>query len=161
MPLREELILKKPNDGEVLEIQQIGQDIVDGIFAGDDVSDKIGMIAKMTGRNHYDFDYFETLHSHSSIEEFANSAAQPVPPRVPDITRDELIEIVRLAMNFKDPDGSDYYRGLFDRNVPMADASGLMDYPENWVPGQDLSEYDPSPEEIVDRALSPDNVIHL
>jgi hypothetical protein len=51
-----------------------------------------------------------------STEEFALSAARPARPRVPDITRDELVEIARRILD-GDLD-ADYYVLLLMSNVP-------------------------------------------
>ena len=97
---------------------------------------------------------FQAFHSFISIGEFAMEAALPAPCVVPDITKDELVEIVRLAMTAGWPNDI-YYRNLFDSNVPMPGASGLLFYPEDWKAGQDLSKYDPTPQDIVKRATAP------
>lgn len=78
------------------------------------------------------------------IEDFAKNAARPADPRVLDITRDELAEIVRRIMAV-DPD-SDYYLRLFETNVPHPHASDLI----YWPPAE-LREA--SAEQIVDAAL--------
>lgn len=59
---------------------------------------------------------------------FANGGAPAVQQRRGgDLTREELID----AMNVGWP-GSQYYRTLFDKNVPLSGASSLFAYPENW-----------------------------
>jgi hypothetical protein len=93
-------------------------------------------------------------------------AALPAARIVPDITRDELIEIVRLAMTV-DPQDARYYCDLFDKNVPMPGASSLIYWPEDtkdWYrrhPDGSMSDYNPTPEEIVDKATAPGRIIYL
>jgi hypothetical protein len=159
MALRPSLILKSPTSEYVDRVRMVATDIMAGLDQSRDISLRINALNAMTG-NEYDLTYFQSFYGHTSIEEFATEASLPVPHHVPDITRDELIEIVRLAMTVDPPD-SRYYRNLFDKNVPMSGASGLLDYPEDWKPGQDLSKYNPSPEEIVDRATRPGTIICL
>ncbi|MQA39945.1 hypothetical protein [Rugamonas aquatica] len=80
---------------------------------------------------------------------------------VPDVTREELVEIVRRAMK---PDRSglhEAYMAVFDCNVPRPHASNLIFYPadydhnsDTWGGGKPMNDYDPSPEQIVDWALN-------
>jgi len=153
------LLLKPPGSEHIDRIREAAAGIMEGLARGEDVRERIASLNAMTGHE-YDLDYFQSLPSRSSVDQFAREAALPVPPVVPDLSRDELIEIVRLAMSVGWPD-TQYYRDLFDKNVPMSGASGLLDYPEDWKPGQDLSEYNPAPEEIVDKATAPGHIIHL
>jgi hypothetical protein len=159
MPLRADLLLRPPTQEHVDRIRKAATDILSGLDRGEDVGERIRSLTALTGRE-YDLGYFESLDSHSSIDEFAREAALPVARVVPDITRDELIDIVRLAMTLKWPDDQ-YYRDLFDKNVPMSGASSLIDYPEDWKPGQCLSKYNPTPEDIVDKATAPGRIIYL
>jgi len=159
MALRPSLALQPPTSEHVDRVRTAAIGILAGLDRGEDVGERISVLNAMTGRE-YDWTYFESFHGHTSIDAFVKEAALPAPSFVSDITRDELIEIVRLAKMVDWPD-SLYYRSLLDRNVPMSGASSLLDYPERWRPGQDLSTYNPSPEDIVDRATRPGNVIQL
>ena len=159
MSLRPSLILKKPDSARIDEIRAMAERIVHSIDQGGDPKEDIATIRELTGRD-YDFEYFRTLYSHSSIEEFAEEASLPVPRKVPDITKDELIEIIRLAKEYRMPDMT-YYCQLFDANVPLPGASNLLFYPKDSKDGQDIGDYDPTPEEIVEQALDPDNIIRL
>jgi len=72
------------------------------------------------------------------------------------MTREELIELGHKILNFK---GSDEEHTkllhLFDRNVPHPHGSTLFFYPEKFnARRDDLSKYNPTVEEVVDKALS-------
>lgn len=58
---------------------------------------------------------FARHHGSSNVEEFAKEAARPARPSVADITRAELVEIVRRA--FVTSPETDYYLCLFEANV--------------------------------------------
>ena len=82
---------------------------------------------------------------------------------VADITREELIEIVRRAMPQNRYPDAEAYMAIFDRNVLRSGASNLIFYPPDyddatntWGSGRMMGEYDPTPEQIVDWALQPD-----
>ncbi len=74
--------------------------------------------------------------------------------RVPDVTREELIEVTRRAMSY-DSD-AEAYRRILDVNVPRPHASSLLFHPpEDETIGWQgtISEYDPTPEQIVEWAF--------
>jgi hypothetical protein len=80
---------------------------------------------------------------------------------VADVTRAELIEIVRRAMSQNGYADYEGYMAVFDANVPMPDASNLIFYPpdynpstNSWGGGRQMGQYDPTPEQVVDWALS-------
>lgn len=81
---------------------------------------------------------------------------------VDDVTRDELIEIVRRAMPQNGHSQAEAYMAIFDKNVPRPVASNLIFYPPDfdvatntWDGGRMIGEYNPTPEQIVDWALQP------
>lgn len=83
---------------------------------------------------------------------------------VNDVTRDELIEIVRRAMPQNGYTDAEAYMAILDKNVPRSGASNLIFYPPDyddatntWGGGRMIGEYDPTPEQIVDWALQPDS----
>ena len=77
-------------------------------------------------------------------DELVEWASAPPPVRVPDVTRAELIEVVRRIL--EDP-GDEWYLEVFDLNTVMPDAVDLIHHPP---PGLD----DTSAEAIVDAALA-------
>ncbi|MGW7208429.1 hypothetical protein [Streptomyces sp. NPDC054837] len=98
----------------------------------------------MTGHDYGALDFAEYDGSRS-LEEFAREAARPARPRVADITRDELVEIVRRLLTAA-PE-STYYRRLLEANVPHSGVSDLVFHPSDDLQGA-------SAEEIVDEALA-------
>ncbi|MBA5690734.1 hypothetical protein [Rugamonas apoptosis] len=79
---------------------------------------------------------------------------------VPDVTREELVEIVRRAMKPDRGEVHEAYMAMFECNVPRPHASNLIFYPadydpnsDTWGGGKPMSDYDPSPEQIVDWPL--------
>ena len=79
-------------------------------------------------------------------------------------TRAELAEVVRRAMPQNEFfDEHEAYMAVFDANVPLAGASTLIFYPPDYDArtskggdGQQIVEYDPTPEQIVEWALATD-----
>ncbi|MGW2324574.1 hypothetical protein ACWC5C_02270 [Streptomyces sp. NPDC001700] len=78
-----------------------------------------------------------------SLDEFAREAARPLRPRVPGVTRDELVEIVRRVMT-ADP-ATDYYLRFLEANVPHPRVSELIFHPP--------AELENTAEAVVDAAL--------
>jgi hypothetical protein len=77
------------------------------------------------------------------------------------VTREELVEVVRRAMSMADSHQREAYMMIFDANVPLEDASSLIFYPPDYDPetdtrggGRPTGEYDPTPEQIVEWALT-------
>ncbi|WP_431911042.1 hypothetical protein [Nonomuraea jabiensis] len=79
------------------------------------------------------------------LEELARDAARPERPKVSDITREELAEIVRRIMEV-DPE-SDYYLRLLEANVLHPRVRDLIFWPPEEL-------QDATAEEIVEAALS-------
>src|SRR5262249_34243353 len=79
---------------------------------------------------------------------------------VENVSRAELVEVVRRAIpTTGDPDYQ-AYMAIFDANVPTPHASNLIFYPTDydeetntWGGGQPIGVYDPTPEQIVEWAL--------
>jgi hypothetical protein len=95
----------------------------------------------------HDYDTYQFLAYSGSrtVEEFAREAARPANPRVPDVTRDEVVEVVRRIRECG-PD-EEHYRLLFDTNVRHPSASALIFHPPAGLE-------EASAEEIVDAALA-------
>ncbi len=72
------------------------------------------------------------------------------------MTREELIELGYKIVNCEgSEDEIDELMELFDENVPHPDGANLFFYPENYnARKDDISQYNPTVEEVVDKALS-------
>ncbi|KUM95536.1 hypothetical protein AQI88_15750 [Streptomyces cellostaticus] len=81
--------------------------------------------------NAYEPSAFLSRAAACDLEEFALQAARPAWPRVPDITREELTEIVRRVVSgyaSGDPD-ADYYLLVLRTNVAHPRAADLLFHP--------------------------------
>jgi hypothetical protein len=151
MILREELQAPPISEERFLAVKN-RVEVIERLFArGETTEEAIGEFNKFTSRR-YSEDNLRYYDAVESIDEFCRKASRPKPKRRDDVSRGELIEIVRRAMpQNKDPD-YEYYMELFDTQVTMPCASSLIFWPDSRE--IDISTYDPTPEEIVDRALS-------
>ncbi|MEU3300958.1 hypothetical protein ABZ729_14200 [Streptomyces sp. NPDC006678] len=95
----------------------------------------------MTGHDYVAYD-FAGYSGSRSAEEFAREAARPARPRVADITRAELVEIVGRVL--AGDQESDYFLHLLEVNVTHPGVTSLV-----FGPSSDGV----SAEEIVDEAL--------
>lgn len=86
-------------------------------------------------------------------------ASLPRAKQINDLSREELEDIVRRAMDVASWD-AEYYMELFDKNVPMTSASNLIFNPPEQYSGN-IPDYDPSPEDIVELATAASNIIRL
>ncbi|MFC5753006.1 hypothetical protein [Actinomadura rugatobispora] len=140
MNLRPELL---PPQVSPERIEELGREI-DRIAAlrGDAAREAEAAFAETTGHSYEDFrEYWGA----ESREEAALRALRPAYPRVPDITRDELVEIVRRIQT-SHPD-QDWYLLLLETNTSHPTVSDLI----FWPPPELESA---TPEQIVDTALS-------
>ena len=91
-----------------------------------------------------------------TIDEFVAEAVHPPAPRVADLTRDELVEIVSRALpghpSYDEPNAG-YWTELFEANVPRADAGLLFEFPDGPDALERVDPWTPTPEWIVERAL--------
>ncbi|MER7585032.1 hypothetical protein [Kitasatospora sp. NPDC097691] len=122
------------------EIERIS-DLV--VLRSEDADEAIEAFNAMTGHDYGALDFAE-YDASRDLENFAREAARPAHPRVPDITRDELVEVVRrLSAAFPE---SDYYLRLLSANVSHPRVSDLLFHPP-----AELQEA--SAEQIVEEAL--------
>jgi hypothetical protein len=72
------------------------------------------------------------------------------------MTREELIELGKKIVNCEGTEEEHCkLLNLFSENVPHPNGAGLFYYPENYnARRDDLSKYNPTVEEVVDKALS-------
>lgn len=72
------------------------------------------------------------------------------------MTREELIELGKKIINCQGTESEiDEMYILFSKSVPHPDGAGLFYYPENYNANKyDISQYNPTVEEVVDKALS-------
>ena len=114
----------------------------------------IRTFSAFTGRD-YDYQWFKSFRDTVTLDEFIMEACQPLPKRHADITREELIEIVRRALpgdvSF-DSENAAFYVELFEANVNMRNAGDLLYFPPIWENQQ--VDWNPTAAEIVDIALS-------
>ncbi len=137
MALRDSLILKPVPQERVAAVQAQAERILALLDEGKSADQEIAALNRDVGRQ-YEVQFFLSLHGAMDVSDFAAMAALPVPPRVADLEHSELVEIVRLIMELRQPD-MHYYMELLDRNVAMPAASNLVFH------------FDPTPEEIVNR----------
>jgi hypothetical protein len=114
--------------------------------------DDIELFRALSGKP-YTLDDIRSYNSSMTAEDFLLIAAQPAPVRFHGLSRDELADIVRRAMNSGTEAETQYYLALFDAQVEMPTASALIyQPPDDWH--GDVSDWDPTPHEVVDLALS-------
>ena len=89
------------------------------------VASAIADFNAMTGHA-YAADDFAEYYESRDLEDFALEAARPAWPRVPDVTRDELVEVTQRILD--DPAGPDcdYYLLILQANVPHPAITDLI-----------------------------------
>ncbi|KIZ17585.1 hypothetical protein [Streptomyces natalensis] len=145
MDLRPELLPPPVNRQRLDELCAEVERIADLLEAAPEVAgEAIAAFNAMTGHDYLALDFAE-YHGSRSLEEFAREAARPARPVVADITRDELVEIVRRLLIAAPESG--YYLRLLEANVSHPRVSNLVLHPSDHLQGA-------SAEQIVDEALT-------
>jgi hypothetical protein len=141
MELRPELL---PPQVTPQRIEELGCEI-DRIaeLGGEAAQEAIATFKETTG---HDYSEFREYWGAESREEAAMRAARPRYPRVPDITRDELVEIVGRIRTCQPPD-QDWYLLVLETNTAHPAASDLIFWPSPELESA-------SEEEIIDAILS-------
>jgi len=142
--LRSELQVPKIDRERLDEIARRIELISDMLESGEDATSHIKAFNQLTGHD-YGPDWFVHYWESRDLEDAALEAALPSPARIVDVTRDELIWLVRQIQRADHHSG--YYLRLFEANVPGPNAGGLIFWPPAGFE-------DASPEQIVDKALS-------
>ena len=119
------------------EIERIG----DLLSRGEPAAGAIEDFNRATGHNYAAHDFTDYL-DWRTLDEFAVEAARPAYPRVADITRAELAEIVRRIQS-ADPE-TDYYSRVLDASVNHPNWGNLVFH----TPDLD------DPEQIADEILA-------
>ncbi|MFC9461495.1 hypothetical protein ACFWN5_21420 [Streptomyces sp. NPDC058430] len=144
MDLRSELLPPPVSRERLDELCSEIERIADLLASRPDAAkEAIAAFNAMTGHD-YDVLDFAEYDGSRSLEEFAREAARPARPVVSNLTRDELVEIIRKLLTAS-PE-SDYYLRLLEVNVSHPRVSDLVFHPSD-----DLK--DASAEEILDEAL--------
>jgi hypothetical protein len=146
MNLRPELLPPAVDQQRLTEISEEIERIADLVHQGrrSETDEAVAAFNARTGHT-YAVSAFVEYGASRDLEEFALEAARPARPRVSDITRPELVEIVGRIMA-GDPE-TDYYLLLLEANVVHPRVSGLIFHPPAEL-------QDASAEAIVDAALS-------
>ncbi|ANP52844.1 hypothetical protein J2Z21_000387 [Streptomyces griseochromogenes] len=131
MELRRELL---PPAVPAERLAELGEEIgrIENLLYEDEEAGRRAVDAfNMATGNGYGPSDFLCWYASRDLEEFALEAARPGPPRVPDVTREELTEIVRrtvAAYASGDPD-ADYYLLVLKTNVVHPRPTDLLFHP--------------------------------
>ncbi|MER6593374.1 hypothetical protein ABT214_16270 [Micromonospora purpureochromogenes] len=144
MELRPELCPPVVGPQRIAELCSAIETIAGMLERGESADAAIAGFNAETGRD-YGADHFLTYWKSRNLEDFALEAARPARSKVANVTRDEVIEIVRRIQAAEDD--IDYYVLLLDATVLYSRVTELI----FWPPPELVNA---SPQAIVDAALS-------
>jgi hypothetical protein len=144
MELRPELCPPAVSPERAAQLRAAIENIAQLLEHGNSADAAIAEFNADTGHS-YAAAHFLTYWESRALEDFALEAARPSRPKVADITRDELVEVVRRIIAAED--ASDYYVLLLTTNIQHPRVTDLI----FWPPPELV---DATPERIVDAALS-------
>lgn len=145
MQLRPELCAPPVSPPRLAELCAAIEHIEETLASGRPADTAIAAFNLDTGHEYAARDFLGYWESHD-VEDFALEAARPAWPKAADVTREELIEVVRRIL---DGDLKDqlYYLLVLETNVVHPAVAGLIFHPPPELE-------DAAPERIVDAALS-------
>ena len=160
MQLRSALMPPKLDEKQVAYLTQLAA-CIDGARPGkwEELLEEFNRIAGTT----FDFREFQGIYEAEEHDDWVRRVlTRPLVKAVPDVTREELVEIARRAMCFEPDFPNEAYMLIFDANVPLPNASNLIFCPPDynaqtntWDGGRPIWEYDPTPAQVVEWALNP------
>ncbi|MFE2910852.1 hypothetical protein [Kitasatospora indigofera] len=124
MDLRPELLPPPVSRERLDEVCREIERIADLVAARAEGADAAITAFNATTGHGYEAPDFAEYDGSRNLEDFAREAARPARPRVPDVTRDELAEVVRRVLAAS-PE-SDYYLRLLEANVPHPRVGALL-----------------------------------
>ncbi|SNT42021.1 hypothetical protein SAMN05216252_124102 [Actinacidiphila glaucinigra] len=144
--LRPELLPPPVGPKRLAELAREIERIEDLAGSGEPADQAVAAFNERTGHDYLLSD-FTCYDASRGLEEFAREAARPARPRVADITREELVEIVRRVEADPAGEDTDYHLLLLDCNTPHPRACDLLFHPPAGLE-------DAPPERIVEAALA-------
>ena len=152
MELRAELMPPILDETKVARLSELAA-LIDGAGPGQ-WEDELEEFNHLAGTNHGHAD-FQGIYGGMDHETWVRAVlAEPARKRVPDITRAELLELIRRVVT---ADGEEhetiFWLGLLETNVPDPRISDLIFWPGEYFGDGDNSRGQ-SPEQILDIALS-------
>jgi hypothetical protein len=157
--MRHELMPPHLDTAKVQRLARLAAEI-DGAYPGL-WEDKLAEFNRVAGTN-FSFVDLQGIYEAEEHERWVRRVLiqRSVKPAA-NVTREELLEILRRAMPENGDPDFEAYMAIFDANVPLKAASNLIFYPldydaatNTWGGGRKIGEYDPTPEQIVDWALT-------
>jgi hypothetical protein len=130
---------QKPDRALIDQLTPLIEKVVGEIDEGRDCCTDIAKINALCGGREYTQQRFFELYSAMSSERFAEIAAKGIPPILENLTRAELIEIIEIISDSREP--PEYYVELLDKNLPEVWSSDLIFWPEQERSPSELADY--------------------
>jgi hypothetical protein len=120
-------VLKKPDTALVDKLESMVTEISRKVENNEDVAAQLAQFNAITGQNYRSEVFFE-LYGWTSDREFAERAAYGVPAAIPDLSRDELREILVFFRDGAQPESS-VLIDLLERSFVGSFSSDLIYWP--------------------------------
>jgi hypothetical protein len=159
MELRSELMPPALDEAKVRRLAELASRL-DGADPGQSDHD-LAEFNRIAGTD-FSFEVFQRIYESEAHQTWVRRILVRRAVRsVANVTSAELVEVVRRAMPQNGYSDFEAYMAIVDANVPLRGGSNLILYPRDYDPstntwggGRPMGEYDPSPEQIVEKALA-------
>ncbi|MEZ6000408.1 hypothetical protein [Hyphomonas sp.] len=143
--LRDSLIAPSPDKELVDKLERLANIATDVFWPDPHSTDPEALqavedIQAITGMPDYDAFYFHSLPGWSSTEAFANRAALGDPSSSPDLTKSEIVDVLKRIAEANDDVYSDYYLRLLERSFPYADITDVIYWPDRERTSEEVAE---------------------
>jgi hypothetical protein len=152
MPIPDRLRPPPITDAELRAYMDLSAEIEDGLEFGDDVTDLLARWNRRMGRA-YDPAEFR-YHGATDRDTFVTGALLGTPARVADLTYPELRAVLDevLSGRLTETEGT-YYVFWLEANLPRANVSDLIYWPNEWFKDQSMLQVELSPDQLLGYAM--------
>jgi hypothetical protein len=148
MPIPPRLRPTTPSAGEVREYTELSAQIEDGLECGESVSDLLARWNARAGSAYQPSDF--NYHGAISSETFVARMLLGTPALVPDLTYPELREVLRSMLDGELSEAVEsYYLCWLGANLPGANVSDLIYWPNEWFKDESLLQVEFTPDQIL------------
>lgn len=155
MPIPPRLRPPTPSAEEVREYTELCRRIENGRYADDDELDDLLRRWNRRAGTMYVVENFRTYYGSMEIDEFVARMLMGTPKLVPDLSYAELRAVLeeQISGSLSEPECY-YYLDWLDANLPGANVSDLIYWPNEWFKDESLLQVEFTPDQILAYAMA-------
>lgn len=150
MPIPQRLRPSMPSVEEMHEYTELCRRIENGRYADTDELDDLLRHWNRRAGTAYVVEDFRAYYGSMEIDEFVGRMLMGTPQLVPDLTYAELRDVLdeQVSVSLSEPE-QHYYLDWLDANLPGANVSDLIYWPNEWFKNESLLQVEFTPDQIL------------